>query len=263
MPLTCLLADDEPVLRFHLQRLLEELWPELDAIITAANGDEAWTLIQEARPQVVFLDIRMPGLNGLEVARKMQEAGLSRNCQLVFLTAYDQHALEAFEREALDYLLKPVDEKRLEKTLERLRQQLQQQQPRFADLQQLQQLLAGQGASPADHPPPEQYLKWLKVQKGEVLQVLDVEQILVFQAEDKYTTLITPEGDHLIRTSLKQLEQALNPDLFWRIHRRTLVQVSQIDRVTRSFTGQLEVKMHGIKQPFTVSRRFADRFKQN
>lgn len=261
MPITCLLADDEPILRFHLQRQLEELWPELDSIITAANGDEAWALIQESQPQVVFLDIKMPGASGLEVAHRMQASGLTKNCQVVFLTAYDQHALEAFEREALDYLLKPLDEKRLEKTLDRLRRNLEERQPQLASLQHLEELLNTRNQLAKTAAP--RYLKWIKALQSDSIHVLDVEQILAFQAEDKYTTLITAEGDFLIRTSLKQLEQELDPDLFWRIHRSTLVQVSQIARVSRSFTGQLEVQVEGIKKPLAVSRRFADQFKQN
>ncbi|MBE0506532.1 MAG: response regulator transcription factor [Marinospirillum sp.] len=267
MKLTCLLADDEPVLRYHLQKQLEDLWPELDEIISAANGDEAWTLIQELRPQVVFLDIRMPGLNGLEVAAKMQQAGLTANCRVVFLTAYDQYALEAFEREAMDYLLKPVDEKRLLKCINRLQQQLQQTRPQLVDLQQLQQLLhpmdnnlSGTTLTTTATRSP---LKWLNALKGEDIHVIDIDRVLVFQAEDKYTRIITTDGDYLIRTSLKQLEQQLNPDQFRRIHRSSLIQLSAIEKITRSLTGQWLVTLRGIQKPLQISRRFADQFKQH
>ena len=265
MKLTCLLADDEPVLRYHLQKQLEDLWPELDEIITAANGKEAWTLIQALQPQVVFLDIHMPELSGLEVAAKMQQARLTESCRLVFLTAYDQHALEAFEREAVDYLLKPLDEKRLVKCLERLQYQLQQTAPQLVDLQVLQALLEDQGTFPQHHQASEtaKPLQWLNVQKGEDIYLVHLDQVLVFQAEDKYTRVITAEQDYLIRTSLKQLEQQLDSSRFRRIHRSSLIQLSAVEKISRSLTGQWLVKLQGITQPLQISRRFADQFKQH
>lgn len=266
MKRTCLLADDEPVLRYHLQKQLEDLWPELDEIITAANGDEAWTLIQALQPTVVFLDIHMPGLSGLEVAAKMQQAGLTSPCRLVFLTAYDQHALEAFEREAVDYLLKPLDEKRLLQCINRLQHQLQQTAPQLVDLQQLQQLLQTPENTPLyqQHPStPAKPLQWLNAQKGEDIYVININQILVFQAEDKYTRVITSDQEYLIRTSLKQLEQQLDPNLFRRIHRSSLIQLSAIEKISRSLTGQWLLKLRGINKPLQISRRFADQFRQS
>lgn len=261
MSFTCLLADDEPLLRFHLQELLEELWPELEQIHSVANGNEAWEALNTQTPDIVFLDIKMPGLSGLEVAQKMQAAQLSKKPLLVFLTAYDQHAVEAFEREAIDYLLKPIDPQRLATTIQRLRHHLEQQQPQWIDLNQLHQWMNHQAAGQTPKQPS--YLKWIKALKGDEVYVLDTAQILAFQAEDKYTTLITSAGQYLIRSSLKQLEQELDPDQFWRIHRRTLVQVAQIEKVTRQLNGQLRVRMQACPQDFPVSRRFAERFRQN
>ncbi len=251
--LTVLLADDEPMLRFHLQRQLQDLWPEIDSILTAANGEEAWALIQQAVPAVVFLDIRMPGLSGIEVAERMQAQGLTRDCGLVFLTAYDEYAVQAFEREALDYLLKPVSEARLRQTLVRLQARLQEPEPVLADLGELKQWVR------AEH---RQWLRWINAQQGDDIHVIDVSAVLLFRAEDKYTTVVTAEGEYLIRKSLKQLEQELDPEEFWRVHRSVIVRVPAIERVRRDMTGGLRVHLKGLKQPQPVSRRFAERFRQ-
>lgn len=251
--LTAIIADDEPILRYHLKQMLGDLWSELDITAMAATGDEAWQLIETVRPKVVFLDIKMPGLTGLDVAERMQQAGLTRDCAVVFLTAYDEYAVQAFEREAIDYLLKPVDEKRLEQTRDRILQRLERPAPSQVDLADLKRLL-GRGTS-------GEPLRWLNVQRGEDIHVIDVASVLYFLAEDKYTTVVTDEGEYLLRKSLKQLETELDGQAFWRIHRSTLVQVGRIDRVERSFSGQLKVHMRGVSKPLGVSRRFADRFK--
>lgn len=251
--LKAIIADDEPVLRYHLQRMLGDVWSDLDIAATAATGEEAWTLIEAVRPNVVFLDIKMPGLTGLEVAARMQQAGLTRECALVFLTAYDEYAIEAFEREAIDYLLKPVDEQRLERTRDRVLNRLAKPEPGYVEMNDLKRLLNRNG--------PET-LRWLNVLKGEDIYVIDVRDVLYFLAEDKYTTVVTGDGEYLIRKSLKQLELELDDQLFWRIHRSTLVQVPRIDHVERTFSGQLKVHVRGGAKLLSVSRRFAERFKQ-
>lgn len=253
--LTALIADDEPVLRYHLNRILSDLWSDLDIVAMAATGEEAWQLIDTVRPQVVFLDIKMPGLTGLEVAERMQQAGLTRDCAVVFLTAYDEYAVEAFEREAVDYLLKPIDETRLERTRDRILQRLERPATAQVDLADLKRLLS---AGEAGNGP----LRWLNAHRGEDIYVIDVESVLYFLAEDKYTTVVTADGEYLIRKSLKQLEAELDNQQFWRIHRSTLVQVACIDRVERTFSGQLKVHMKSGRNPLIVSRRFSDRFKQ-
>ncbi|MFY0664925.1 MAG: response regulator transcription factor [Natronospirillum sp.] len=254
--LTALIADDEPVLRFHLNRLLGELAPTLDIVAMAADGDEALALIREIKPDVVFLDIKMPGKSGLEVAAVMQKEGLSSQCAVVFLTAYDQYAVEAFEREAIDYLLKPVDEERLQKTLLRIEAQRAAPATAMVDLDKLQHMLQGniQRSTP--------YLQWITAQRGEDIHVIAVEQVLQFKAEDKYTTVVTADGEYLIRRSLKQLEDELSPDHFWRVHRNTIVQVAAIDRVSRSLAGQYRLLLRHCTEPVAISRRLADRFKQ-
>lgn len=257
--LTVLIADDEPLLRFHLQRLLEDIWPEVDHFITAANGTEAWQHIEQYRPSAVFLDIKMPGMSGIEVAARMQAEGITSQCGLVFLTAYDEYAVTAFEREALDYVLKPVDEPRLEKTVARLQSRLagleseSDEATPAPDLTALQQWLGNQ--QPA-------WLKWVNAQHGEDIHVLDVSQILLFRAEDKYTTVVTAKGEYLIRRTLKQLESELDPDRFWRVHRSVLVQVGAIERVKREQSGTMKVYLKGMKKAQPVSRRYTDRFRQ-
>lgn len=250
---TAIIADDEPVLRFHLKQMLGDVWSELDVAAMAASGDEAWQLIETVRPRVVFLDIKMPGMTGLDVAERMQQAGLTRECAVVFLTAYDEYAVRAFEHEAIDYLLKPVDEKRLEQTRDRILQRLARPAPTQVDLSDLKRLLSRDGS--------RETLRWLNVQRGEDIHIIDVTSVLYFLAEDKYTTVVTDEGEYLLRKSLKQLEAELDDQAFWRIHRSTLVQVARIDRVERSFSGQLKVHVRGARKPLGVSRRFADRFK--
>lgn len=256
MQLTCLLADDEPVLRYNLHQRLESLWPELDQIHLASDGAEAWTKIQAIRPSVVFLDINMPAMTGLEVALNMQQAGLTRDCALVFLTAYDEFAVQAFEREAIDYLLKPVDDRRLQQTIERIKQR--QLEPGLADLGQLRELLQQSSREVAPR-----WLNWFNVQQGEEILMISVDEVLAFRAEDKYTTLVTEGGEYLIRTPLKQLENQLDPERFWRIHRSSIVQVRMIEKISRTLTGQLNVKLKGSRKSLAVSRRFAERFRQS
>jgi DNA-binding LytR/AlgR family response regulator len=239
------IADDEPLLRFHLQKMLDDVWPECDIMAQAANGEEAWALIQELEPDVAFLDIHMPGLSGLDVALKVAQHKLKT--RVVFLTAYDQYALDAFDRGAVDYLLKPLDENRLEKTITRLSQlNKAQSTDSNPDLSALIEV--------ARRVQPENYLVWLNAQKGEVIKLIHVDEVLYFRAEDKYTTLVTETDEFLLRLSIKQLEEQLNPDLFWRVHRSTLVNVRCIDRVEKTLSGHLQLYLKGVKNPLGVSR---------
>lgn len=246
-----LIADDEPILRLHLVNLLAELWPQLEVVALANHGIQALDMALAHQPDIVFLDIKMPGLTGLEVAAELQKSQV-KPFQLVFLTAYDQYAVDAFDCQAIDYLLKPVEPKRLERTLDRLQASLSATPARpLPDLSTLQSLLQS---------PP--YLRWINALKGDDIHVIACEQVLLFKAEDKYTTLVTPDGEYLIRRSLKQLEQELDPELFWRVHRNSLVQVAKIRRVRRDFTGQLKLHLEGYSKELPISRRLAERFKQ-
>jgi DNA-binding LytR/AlgR family response regulator len=248
-----IIADDEEQLRRYLKARLKALWPELYICGEAANGPDALDLIEARQPDIAFLDIRMPGLSGIRVAEKA--AG---KCRVVFISAYDQYALQAFENEALDYIVKPVTDERLEKTIKRLQNQV--------------------AASPS--PPPElarivaevmagletrkesEYLNWIKIQHGDGIRLIPVDEICYFKAEDRYTTVMTRDGESLIRKSIRELAEELDPGRFWRIHRGTIVNVNQIARVTRSFTGALMIRLKDHAEVLTVSRSYNYLFKQ-
>lgn len=246
------IADDEPLLRFHLQKALANVWPEADIIAQAANGEEALALIAELTPDVAFLDIKMPGLTGLEVALSVSQQELST--RIVFLTAYDEFAVDAFDRGAVDYLLKPLDENRLLKTVERLqRERLNSNRQSNPDLSSLVELVNQRQST--------QSLTWLNVQRGEVVKVVAVSDVLFFRAEDKYTTVLTTDGEYLMRMSVKQLEERLDKQQFWRIHRSTLVNMSRVDRAERNDSGSFEVFVEGHDKPLAVSRARQHLFK--
>ena len=246
---TALLADDEPHLVTHLAQRLARLWPELGIVATTGNGLEALERIQALRPDMAFLDIRMPGLSGLEVA-----ARLTVPCRLVFVTANDQFAVQAFEREAVDYLLKPVTDERLGRTLARLRGSEAAPLPEtlLASLRDL--LRAAPGA-----PGP---LRWIKAQAGQAIRLLGVDEICYFQASEKYTTVVTRDAELLIRTSIKELAEQLDPAQFWQIHRSTLVNVRQIAAARHDAMGRLALQLKHRPETLPVSRTFAHLFRQ-
>jgi DNA-binding LytR/AlgR family response regulator len=246
-----IIADDEPLLRFHLQKSLAEVWPEAEVLAQAANGEEAFSLVQELQPDVIFLDIHMPGLTGLEVALKMSQ--LKLNTKVVFLTAYDEYAVQAFEQGAVDYLLKPLDEARLQKTVERLLQNAPQQTNDALDVDLLLDLVSASS--------PDKHLTWLNAQQGDSVKVVHVDDVLYFKAEDKYTTLVSLEGEYLLRLSIKQLEEQLDQKIYWRIHRGTLVNMRHVDRVEKTMSGHLQLFLKGVKQPLQVSRAKQNLFK--
>jgi DNA-binding LytR/AlgR family response regulator len=254
---TALLADDEPHLLAHLAQRLATQWPELALVATCGNGLEALERIQTLRPDMAFLDIRMPGLSGLEVA-----ARLAVPCRLVFVTAYDQFAVEAFEREAVDYLLKPVSDERLGRTLARLRDLTGPPPPPPGTLlAQMQALLAGAGlggpAGPAATP-----LRWIKAQAGTTLRLVAVDEVHYFQANGKYTSVFTREAELLIRTPIKDLAEQLDPDLFWQVHRGTLVNVRQIAAARQDALGRLTLHLKQRPETLPVSRGYAHLFRQ-
>ena len=253
-PQTAIIADDEPILRLTLKKILAEIWSDLEVIAMASNGNEALELITAAQPDIAFLDIRMPELTGLEVAKRLQQTVVAPQTKIIFLTAYDEYALQAFDLAAVDYLLKPVDERRLEQTRDRLLQSTSSSGIEEQTLTKLSQLLSQQVR-------PSTASRWFNASKGDDVYVIDVSSVLYFQAEDKYITVKTTEGEYLIRKSLRQLEEELDPDLFWRVHRGTLVQVEHIARVEKTFTGQLRIHLKQSRDVLPVSRRFAGRFK--
>ena len=253
MAYSAVIADDEKELRTYLRSLLAEVWPDLSVSGEAANGQEAVELVESTHPQIAFLDIKMPGLSGMEVAKRIASI-----CRIVFVTAFDQYAVEAFERQAVDYLLKPVSRERLERTVARLREQLASSDappPGLAEM--LEQVIA---RLPGREGPT--FLRWIRTQEKEHIRLIPVEEIDYFKAEDKYTVVATKEGEALIRKGIKELIGELDPDRFWQIHRGTIVNVSRIEKMSRSLTGRGVLKLKGRSELFTVGRNYLHLFKQ-
>lgn len=248
-----IIADDEEQLRIYLNSKLARLWPELNICGVARNGLEALEMIEKKQPDLAFLDIKMPGLSGIEVAGQ-----ITANCRVVFITAYDQYAVEAFENEAVDYILKPVRDERLAKTVSRLQKQLFSAEPPAADLaQSMDRLLAALKTRETG-----EFLKWIKVRHGEAVRLIAAADIYYFKAEDKYTVVRTHDGEYLIKKSIRQLTDELDPDHFWRIHRGTLINVNRIAGVHRSFAGRLLLKLKDLPETLPVSKSYAHLFKQ-
>jgi len=248
-----IIADDEAQLRAYLKSQLAAVWPELDICGEAQNGREAIELIEETKPDIVFLDIRMPGLSGIDVAKK-----ISHSCWIVFVTAYDEYAIEAFENAAIDYLLKPVTKDRLENTVKRLKERLQTKDGGYEEIEKfLKRITELTGERP-----PAQSLQWIRAQKGKDIEFISIDDVWCFKAEDKYTLVITQKGESLIRKTIKELAQELNANRFWVINRGVIINVSCIDRVGRSLTGRFQVRLKEYPEVFSVSRAYSHLFKQ-
>ena len=250
-PPSALIADDEAPMRDQLRARLRGVWPELEIVGEAANGTEAVALARVLEPDIVFLDIRMPGQTGIEAARLLFES-----CHIVFVTAYDQYAVQAFEQGAADYLLKPVDAERLQLTCERLQARLQKSRPAAPDMALLLQRLLQDGAGKRD------YLRWIQATVGSSLRMINMREILFFRADDKYTCVQTEDGEVLIRKTLKELEDELDPREFWRIHRSTLVRADAIEDVVRDMRGRQMLKLRGHPERLEVSRSHGHLFQQ-
>ncbi len=246
-----IVADDEELLRDYLVSKLNALWPELNIVGTAANGIEAAKLIERERPDVAFLDIKMPGATGLEVAQ-----GIEGDTRVVFVTAYDEYAVEAFEREAVDYLVKPVNEARLAKTCERLKKELAAAEPAPQIAQVLKQLM--QQAKPSGEGP----LKWIRASAGSTTHHVPVAEVLYFQSDEKYTIVKTATAEHVIRTTLTELAAQLDADEFWQIHRSTIVNLNFIASTRRDDNARLFVRIKGTDTELPVSRAYVHLFKQ-
>ena len=255
---TALIVDDEAPMRDQLSARLKQVWPELQIVAEAGNGIAAIEQAEMHQPDIIFLDIRMPGKSGIEAARQ-----LSQQAQIVFVTAYDEYAIEAFRHGAMDYLLKPVDAERLHTTCERLKQRLAlagQAAPDDAKADQIETMLRqimqhSQGGKP-------DYLRWIQASVGSSLRMISAREILFFRSDEKYTRVQTEHAEFLIRKSLKELEDELDPDEFWRIHRSTLVRVDAIAEVTRDFRGRQLIQLKGHPEKLEVSRNHAHLFQQ-
>jgi len=239
------IAEDEPVLRSDLQTRLARLWPDLHIVGCAEDGIEALALFDAHRPQILFLDIEMPGLNGLQVAQQ-----LSGQCQIVFITAYDNHAIAAFDAGAVDYVLKPYEDNRLALTLRRVKERLSTAPPLMDEL--VAQVAAAQR--------PPDYLRWIKASRGSELDLIMVQNVVCFQAEAKYTTVFTDHREAIIRRSIKDLAAALDPNAFWQIHRATIVNVEAIEAITRGLSG-VTVKVRARPTRLRVSEAYRHLFR--
>jgi len=253
---TALLADDEPHLNRVLQDRLRELWPALRIVAVACSGTEAAEQIARLQPDIAFLDIQMPGLSGLEVAQ-----GIEGRTRVVFVTAYDQHALEAFEQEAVDYVLKPVRAERLQNTVARLQRALAAETPDPAPWDEplhrlLQQLLPG-ATGRAGAP----LLRHLRASQGQLTHHVPVEDILYCQADDKYTVVRTAAAEFLIRMPISELLSQLDPQRFWQVHRATLVNVDHLQCTRRDANGKLLLRLRGLDGELAVSRAYVHLFK--
>lgn len=248
---TALVAEDEATLRHQLIEQLGQLWPELDIVGEATDGVQALRLLDERQPDVLFLDIQMPGATGLEVARQA-----NGRCHVVFVTAYDQHAVAAFDQGAVDYVLKPVAAARLFTAVSRVKQRLGSPPARLDAT--LSQLAAPAGAAATGRQP----LRWINASVGQNLKLITVDEITYFQADNKYTRVVTGEGEALIRKPLKELVEELDPGQFWQIHRSTLVNATAIAGVTRDFRGRMLVKLKARSETLLVSESYTHLFRQ-
>ena len=267
-PPRAVLADDERLMRDQLRARLAEVWPELQIVAEAKNGIEAVALVDEHRPDIVFLDIRMPGLSGVEAARQIVQLPPREGDddelvpEIVFITAYDQYAVEAFEQGVVDYVLKPAERDRLQLTVDRIQKRMAARDngldaPTGAPLQQLLHQLSAR-LNPGGAP---QYLKWIQAAVGQTIQMIPIEDVLFFISDEKYTRVQTAQVEALIRKPIKDLVDEIDPQQFWQIHRSTLVKVKAIAGITRDFRGRQIVSINGHSQKLEVSRSYNGLFK--
>ena len=245
---TALIAEDEPLLADELRELLGTLWPQLRVVAVVHDGAAALQAIEAQAPDIALLDIRMPRLSGLDVARRV-----SGRCQVAFISAYDQHAIEAFEAGGVDYVLKPLAAARLLITIERLKARLGLPPP---DLQRALQQLATGGALGG-----QRHLQWIKASSGSTLQLITVAEIIYFQADSRYTMVVTAAGESVIRTTIKELCDELDPTHFWQVHRSTIVNVHAIDRLLRDGRG-MSIRLKGRDEALAVSSQYQALFRQ-
>ena len=252
---TALIADDEPLLRDQLAAHLARLWPELQVVAQARNGREAVELFDEHRPQLVFLDVHMPGMNGVEAARC-----IDRRAEIVFVTAFDRYAVEAFAQGAIDYLVKPIEEERLLDSVRRVQARLraadEAKRPEFgALLDRMAEQLRERGA-------PRQHLQWIKASVGNAVRLIRIEQVLYLRADSKYTVVAWDGGEALIRTTIRELADALDPERFVQIHRSAIVNLAHVDRFSHGPGDSGEVHLKGRSERLSVSRSYVHLFRQ-
>ena len=248
---TAIIADDEDLALGELRAMLAEVWPELDIIAACDNGTDALEAIMRHQPDLAFLDIRMPGLTGLDVAQ-----AAAGKCQVVFTTAYDAHAIKAFDLGALDYLLKPLTKARLGQAIERLRERL-----------------ASRGATPdwarvvseldkrLAQVRQSERLRWISASVGDTIHLYSIEEVVYFESDLKYTRVVTERDEALVRLTLKEIQNGLDPDQFWQVHRATIVKASAISCARRDEAGGITLELRNREEKIKVSRAYAWRFK--
>ncbi len=265
------IADDERLMRDQLRARLAQVWPNLEIVAEAKNGIEAIEAVRTYLPDVIFLDIRMPGLTGVEAAKEIAQLDVGEDAllpEMVFITAYDQYALDAFEQGAVDYVLKPAEAERLRVTTERLQKRLMQRASDGAEVvalaatnptRSVQQRLHALTAQIKGQPTP--YLSWLQASVGQSIQMVAVDEVLFCVSDEKYTRVQTLKQEFLIRKPIKELVEALDPQVFWQIHRSTLVNVNAIASVQRDARGRQEVWVKGRSERLAVSRSASQLFR--
>ncbi|MBX9900734.1 MAG: LytTR family DNA-binding domain-containing protein [Burkholderiaceae bacterium] len=260
--ISAMIVDDEPPMREQLRARLHEVWPELLISAEAGSGMAAMELARTHAPTIIFLDIRMPGQSGIDAAKT-----LVQQAHVVFVTAYDEYAVDAFERGAIDYLLKPVDTDRLRICCERLKARIAEEKNQCgnsavetAQIEQVTSLL--NQLSKHAQLNKKEYLRWIQASVGNSLRMISTKEVLFFRADDKYTCVQTEQGEFLIRKTLKELEDELDPKEFWRIHRSNLVRVDAITEVSRDFRGRQLVSVRGHTEKLEVSRNHSHLFQQ-
>jgi DNA-binding LytR/AlgR family response regulator len=241
------IAEDEPVLRAELSETLGRLWPGLEIAALAEDGIEALDALERFRPQVMFLDIEMPGLSGLEVAR-----AASGRCHVVFVTAYNQHAVSAFEQGAVDYVMKPFNAGRLATAIARVRERLDAAPAR----------LDGMLQALREQAPKKGWLRWINASQGQNVRLVTTDEVCYFKADSKYTLVVTATTEDVIRKSIRELIDELDPEVFWPIHRGVVVNVNAIAMAHRKLNGQFELRLKTRKETLAVSEPFAYRFRQ-
>jgi DNA-binding LytR/AlgR family response regulator len=247
---TAVVAEDEAPQRAALLQMLEEAWPALEVVAACEDGPSALEAVAEHRPAVAILDIRMPGVSGLDVAR----AVVTRGGCVVFTTAYDDYAIRAFEAGALDYLLKPVSPARLARAVERLQERLRT--PSGPDLQALVEDLEARL-----RPQGDRLIRWISASVGDSVRMIGIDEVLFFQAQDKYVRVVTAADEAIIRTPVKDLLAGLDPDTFWQVHRGVVVRVAAIDRLRKDELGKASLSLKGHGEALPVSAAFLHRFR--
>jgi DNA-binding LytR/AlgR family response regulator len=242
-----IIAEDEPLLRGEIKQLLATLWPELRIVAEAEDGIDALHALEQHRPQVLFLDIQMPSVSGLEVAK-----AASGRCHVVFVTAYEQYAVAAFEHGAVDYVMKPISTARLAAATARLKERLD------APPSRLEGLLR----SLAEALPKRPHLRWINASQGQKIRLITTDEICYFKSDSKYTLVVTADAEAVIRRPIKELLDELDPDTFWPIHRGVVVNAAAISAIHRKLNGQLEVRLKARKETLPVSDAYSYRFRQ-